>query len=379
MNPIRKNESYRLPLLGSAPVVPDDTAVVLYPDDARDQCKVYLQEDTIFPAEIRRWRFNRLVHITLNPFEFQKTFRFAFSENINQWVEITYKFVVVVNSEKESIKVILKNNITDISVPVTDILDGHMGMILGERYSCLQSLALETAAYSKIKDIVSRIPYLKVLVYQASVKRDRVSDKIIADNEANELAKAELKKIEDDLARKKEEAEARMREAEIARVVAMKDEELAEIRRKRDLSEQEHEIEKRRKELAAEEAYGLQQESNAAAIAKAQKDNIDQHGLEALAAINPSYLKHIELQQSRTDRERENKEKDFDLQYKVIMAVKEAIGDADEATVSEVVKNILLSGNTMTQPLIGASKPAYEPEESRIIAVDLSEDGSSNV
>ena len=45
-NPITKNEDLKIGLW-NMPVIPDDAALVLYPHDAKENCSVYLLNDSV--------------------------------------------------------------------------------------------------------------------------------------------------------------------------------------------------------------------------------------------------------------------------------------------------------------------------------------------
>jgi len=108
----------------------------------------------------------------LRPFEFQHSFRFAFSDGANQWADVTYKFSVTVKPDKDAVKTILKENITDISESVLEALDR---IVLSKSYTCLELPALQTDALNKIRDLVSRLAYLKINVSQFTVNTDDIS------------------------------------------------------------------------------------------------------------------------------------------------------------------------------------------------------------
>ena len=152
MNPIIKNEPYKYSWFDKPPVVPNDMALVLYPHDSREHCNVYLQEDTVFPEAIKKWHLDRLVHITLQAFEFQHSFRFPFANGTNQWIDITYKFIVSVKPDRDAVKVIIKNNVTDISEPILEYLDAFT---LDKSYKSLELSILETDALNKIRELLS--------------------------------------------------------------------------------------------------------------------------------------------------------------------------------------------------------------------------------
>lgn len=376
MNPIIKNVPYKYSWLDKAPVVPIDTALVLYPHDSREHCNVYLQEDTVFTEAIKKWHFDRLVHITLQPFEFQYAFRFPLSNGMNQRVDITYNFIVSVKPDKDAIKVILKNNVTDISEPILECFDVF---ILDRPYNSLEVSTLEADALKKIRDVVSRIAYLKVQVTQVASSVDDVSQKQIEDDKADKLRQAEVEAIQRKLARDKEEAEARRKEAEIARERAETEKQLSQIRHQAELEEQQHNIDKKTKEVAAEKAYKLQQAENVAAIAQAQLENIKLFGLENLAAIDSTYQGHINSQQAQLDLERDNKMKDLELVKQKILLVKEMVeaGVIDDMTAGQMTQQLLLEGSQpTTSPALTSSSTAKIEDEN---IINISEDGKVDV
>lgn len=376
LNPILKNEPYKYSWLDKPPVVPEDTALILYPHDSREHCSVYLQEDTVFPEAIKKWHLDRLVHITLRSFEFQKAYRYYLSDGTNQWAEITYKFNVSVKPDREAIKVILKNNITDISEPVSDILNTFA---LDKTYTSLELSSLETNTLRKIQEMTSRISYLRIHVSQSSTLVDDVSKKKISDDKADKLRKAEVEAIERRLARDKEEAEARRKEAEIAREKAETEKQLAEIRRQAELDEQKHEIDKKTKEVAAQKAYQLQQAENVAAIAQAQLKNVEQFGLENLAPIDPSYQGHINSQQDKIDRERDNRMKDLELVRQKIYLIKEMVEShvIDDMTAGQMTQQLLIGSSQPISTQRITSSTNIKVDENDVI--NISEDGKADV
>ncbi len=376
MNPIIKNEPYKYSWLDKPPVVPNDTALILYPHDSREHCSVYLQEDTVFPEAIKKWHLDRLVHITLKSFEFKKSFRYYLSDGANQWEDISYKFIVSVKPDRDAIKVILKNNITDISEPISESLDVFT---LDKSYSSLELSALENSALWKIRDLISRIAYLKIQVSQETTSVDDVSQKKIDDDKADKLRKADVEAIEKKLTRDKEEAEARRKEAAIAREKAETEKQLAEIRHQAELEEQRHEIDKKTKEVAAQKAYQLQQAENVAAIAQAQLSNVKLFGLENLASIDPTYQGHINSHQDKIDRERDNGMKDLELARQKIYLVKEMVeaGVIDDMTAGQMTQQLLLGGVQPSSPQRLASSSTVKADDNDVI--NISEDGRTDV
>lgn len=376
MNPIIKNEPYKYLWFNKPPVVPNDMALVLYPHDSREHCNVYLQEDTVFPAAIKKWHLDRLVHITLQPFEFQHSFRFSFANGINQWVKITYKFIVSVKPDRDSVKVILKNNLTDISEPILEYLDTFT---LDKPYTSLELSILETDALKKIRELLSRLTYLKIQVSQVASSVDDVSQKQIDDDKVDKLQKEAVEALKRKLARDKEEAEARRKEAEVAREKSETEKQLAEIRHQAELEEQQHNIDMKTKEVAAQKAYQLQQAENVAAVAQAQLQNIEMYGLENLTAIDPTYKEHINSQQAKIDLERENKMKDLELAKQKILLVKEMVeaGVIDDMTAGQMTQQLLLGGTQTSLSQISPSSPTIRIEDENVI--NISEDGKDDI
>ena len=339
LNPIIKNEPFRLRLFDSPPSVPNNAALVLYPLDSKEHCIVYFQTDTVFPEAIRKWHLNRLVHISLQTYEFYHTLKYSFSESRNQWIEITYKFSVSVKPDKEAIRVFLMKNLTDVSEPIIEQLNDLKVQIC----SCLESATLESDVFKEIKNIVAKITYLKTTVWQSSMKLDAISNKRIEDDKADKIRRAQIDAIEKKLIRDKEEADARMLEAEIAKINALKEAKLTKIRHDNEMDEQQHEIEKRTKDVAAQKAYKLQQAQNAAALAKANKELLSEFDIEDLIVADPSYKLYIDLEQEKTDRNRENTSKNFDLIRQKIDIIKDMVGSntIDEFTASNMTQQLL--------------------------------------
>lgn len=375
MNPIIRNEPYKYTWLDKAPVVPNNMALVLYPHDSREHCNVYLQEDTVFPEAIKKWHLDRLVHITLQAFEFQHKIRFLFAAGTNQWMDITYKFSVSVKPDRDAVKAILKNNVTDLSEPILELLDAF---VLDKQYKSLELSILEVDALQKIRELLSRLTYLKIQVSQVASSVDDVSQKQIADDKADKLRQADVEALIRKLARDKEEAEARRKEAEVAREKAETEKQLAEIRHQAELEEQQHNIDIKTKDVAAQKAYQLQQAENVAAVAQAQLQNIAKYGLENLAAIDPTYQGHINSQQAKIDLERENKMKDLELAKQKILLVKEMVeaGVIDDMTAGQMTQQLLLGGTQTPTSMISSSSLSDRMEEDEI---DKSEDGRNDI
>ena len=376
MNPILKNEPYKYSWLDKPPVVPTNMALVLYPHDSREHCCVYLQEDTVFTEAIKKWHLDRIVHITLQAFKFQHCFRFSLANGANQWVEITYEFVVAVKPDRDAVKVILKNNVTDISEPILEYLDTFT---LDKQYKSLELLSLEADALQKIRESLSRLTYLKIQISQVSSFVDDVSQKQIDDDKADKLRQTEVEAIKRKLARDKEEAEARREEAEVAKEKAETEKQLAEIRHQAELEKQQHSIDIKTKEVAAQKAYQLQQAENVAAIAQAQLKNIELYGLESLAAIDSTYQDHINSQQTKIDLDRENKMKDLELAKQKILLIKEMVeaNVIDEMTAGQMTQQLLIVGTQGSTPQITSSPSNVRIENEN--AINISEDGKDDI
>ncbi len=376
LNPIIKNEPYKYSWFDKPPIVPDNMALVLYPHDSREHCSVYLQEDTVFPEAIKKWHLDRIVHITLQAFEFYHSFRFPFSNGTNQWVDISYKFNVAVKPDREAAKNILKNNITDISEPILEHLDAFR---LDKPYKSLELLDLEREALKKIRDLLSRLTFLKIQVSQETVTVDDVSQKQIDDDKKDKLRQADVEALRKKIARDKEEAEARRKETEVEREKAETEKQLKNIRHQAELEEQQHKIDIKTKEVAAQKAYQLQQAENVAAIAQAQLKNIKDFGLENLAAIDPTYREHINSQQDMVDLERKNKMADLALAKERIAIIKEMVeaGVIDDMMAGQMTQQVLF-GSTPTPAAQIASPPETIGIEEHN-TINISEDGKDEV
>ena len=67
-------------------------------------------------------------------------------------MDITYKFIVSVKPDRDAVKVIIKNNVTDISEPILEYLDAFT---LDKSYKSLELSILETDALNKIRELLS--------------------------------------------------------------------------------------------------------------------------------------------------------------------------------------------------------------------------------
>lgn len=376
MNPIIKNEPYKYTWFDKPPVVPNDIALVLYRHDSREHCNVYLQGDTVFPEAIKKWHLDRLVHITLRAFEFQHSFHFSFVNGVNQWMDITYKFIVSVKPDRDAIKVILKNNVTDISEPILEYLDTFM---LDKQYKSLESPILEIDALKKLRRLLSQLTYLKIQVSQVVSSVDDVSQRQIDNDKEDKLRQADVEALKRKLARDKEEAEARKKVVEVARDKAETEKQLTQIRHQAEFEEQQHNIDIKLKEVAADKDYQLQQAENVAAVAQARLRNIEMYGLENLAAMEPSYKGHIDNQQAKIDRERENKMKDLELAKQKILLVKEMAeaGVIDDMMAGQMTQQLLLGGTSMLESQISSSTTTIRIGEKDVI--NISEDGKDDI
>ena len=238
---------------------------------------------------------------------------------------------------------------------------------------------LETDALQKIRELLSRLTYLKIQVNQVALSVDDVSQKQIDDDKADKLRQADIEALKRKIARDKDEAEVRRKEAEVAREKAETEKQLAEIRHQAELEEQQHNIDMKTKEVAAQKSYQLQQAENVAAVAQAHLKNIEIYGLENLAAIEPSYQGYINSQQAKIDLERENKMKDLELVKQKISLIKEVVeaGAIDDMTVGELTKQLLLGGTQAPASQISSSSPTVSIEDKNVI--NISEDGKDDI
>lgn len=375
LNPIIKNETYKYSWLDKAPTAPPQTALILYPHDFREHCKVYFHEDIVLPEEIKRGHFDRLAHISLKTFEVQHDFRFPFSNGLNQWVDIRYKFDVSIRPDKDAVMYIFINNITDIT---DTILLNLESLKLNKSYNSLELFELEKNALKNITELLARLTYLKVRVQEVSYSIDDVSKKQIEDDKDDKIRQENVNVIRRKLARDKEEAEVRKKEAEIAREKAETERQMAQIRHQTELEQQQNNIELKKREVAAEKEYKLQQENNIASIAEEHIKNIEKYGLENLVAIDSSYEEHIKSHQAQIDLERQNKIKDLELAKQKILLIKEMVESRviDEMTAGQMTKQILFEEPPVQTASI-ASTEQILVEEKNII--DISEDGKDDI
>lgn len=193
------------------------------------------------------------------------------------------------------------------------------------------------------------------------------------------MRRADVEAIKRKLALDKEEAEARRKEADVAREKAETEKQLAEIRHQSELEEQQRNIDKKTKEIAAEQGYQLQQTENDAVIAQARLRNIAQYGLDTLAAIDPAYQAHINRQQAKIDQDRDNKMKDLELAQQKILLIKEMAeaGVIDDMMAGQMTQQILLGGTQGQKPQISSPPPTGQLENND--EINISEDGQDDV
>lgn len=150
MNPIIKNEWLNFTLFSEVPKVPEDAALILYQSASRDMCKVYLLEDAVYSAEIRKLHFDRKAHISLKPFMFDWNVKFLFSNSAAQYVQLFFSFTVSVKDKKEAVKTVFTNNVTDISAVVLEKLNQYGALNLSREYNCLEAPLLIAEAKQKL-------------------------------------------------------------------------------------------------------------------------------------------------------------------------------------------------------------------------------------
>jgi len=370
LNPIRKNDDLNIGFLSSfvtpPPQVPVDAALLLYPHDTRELAKAYLNEDTVHASEVRKYHFNKLAHISLKTFSFSSSIVYPFSEGSNQHVKITYLFEVSVRQDKDSIKKILLRNITDISEPILELLNEPGSLRLDRQYSCLETILLESTVFQKINDLVMRIDYLKTIVRQiGSLEHDVVSQKMIKDHEENLRAKAKNEALKEELILKEEEAEIRRREADIARIKAKNEEDLAKIMREHEMAAIDHEIEKKAKEYDSISKQADKREELKAA-----------HNIDTLIALDPRFKTEENLKQERIDRARENDSKNLDLNMKKFDAITKMIdaGALSEEMASTMFETLLM-GESSSSRIAIEQKPERGIVINGFIASSKKEDG----
>ena len=223
-----------------------------------------------------------------------------------------------------------------------------------------------------------RISYLNVQVSQHSHDLDVVSKQRVVDDVENELAIARNVKLREELARKTEEAEALRREAEIAKIKAKNDADLARIQHERDLEEQRNIIELKRKEVAAEKEYALEQVENDAAIAAEYKKLREANDMEDLVVTRPEFQRYIDLEQEKVDRKRDNMRKDLELQQQQLEAFMEfasRMPDVDPAIVNQFLLHTLRPGGEMLR--LEAPPPKNDDDVIDVGGPDIVEGGAN--
>jgi hypothetical protein len=246
---------------------------------------------------------------------------------------------------------------------------------LDKGYTPLELPVLEQDALQKIRDVLSRISYLKIQVKQEDVFVDEVSQRQIDDDKADKLRQAEVEALKKQLDREKEEAEVRKKEADIAREKAETERKLTELRHKAEIEEQQHEIDLKTREVAAQKAYQLQQAENVAVVAEAHRENMDKYGPENLAAIDSTYQGYIDSWQNKINLERENKLKDLELARQKISLVKEMAeaGVIDDMMAGQMTQRLLMGDEQVTSSRQSGSTTSSGEKDEEII--DMSEEG----
>lgn len=125
------------------------------------------------------------------------------------------------------------------------------------------------------------------------------------------------------------------------------------------------------RDLEAEKEYDLKRSERVALVAKEDRKLRAQFSNEELAAIDSKYDKYIQLIQETIDRKRKNASDDFDLQLKVIEAIKGSeMNDLDK---DDLLKRIF---NSATAPRL-SEKTDWEivENENYVDYDDISEAG----
>lgn len=202
---------------------------------------------------------------------------------------------------------------------------------------------LEIDALQKIRELLSRLTYLKIQVDQVALSVDDVTQKQIDDDKADKLRQADVEALKRKLARDKEEAETRRKEAEVAREKAETEKQLAEIRHQAELEEQQRNMELETKKIT----------------------------------IDSIYQGHINSRQATIDLERENKIKDIELIKQKILLVKEMAeaGIIDDMAVGQMVQQLLLGGGQVQAPKNLSSSAAIEEKN----VININEDRKDDV
>ena len=286
---------------------------------------------------IKKRGFDRQAHVSFEQFEFPYVLQVPFAEGVGRYCKITYSICASVKQDYAAIRQIIRDNITDISEPVIDLLNRNMTQLEGS-YPCLKYQLLEAMLFNKVKEVVLGIPFLKIVIRQSSVERDIVSNKIIEDHETHELERARLLSEVENLKIQQEEAEIRRQEADIAEIKAQNEANMARIRRQQEMEEKQHEINKKIKDLEAEKDYDIKRSERAEAAARKDQELRAQFSIEELAAVDEKYEKFANLEQRRIDRERENANKNFDYYMKIINEIKDS--EMDDSYKDEIMRKI---------------------------------------
>jgi len=376
MNPIIKNEWLNFTLFSEVPKVPEDAALILYQSASRDMCKVYLLEDAVYSAEIRKLHFDRKAHISLKPFTFDWNVKFLFSNSAAQYVQLSFSFTVSVKDKKEAVKTVFTNNVTDISAVVLEKLNQYGSLNLSREYNCLEAPLLIAEAKQKISDIVERIDYLKIKFEQTSDVYDPVSQKYIEDDIRDKLREAEIEAQRKSLERDTELARAQQKKNEIERIEAENAAESAKIKHEQALVEEAYQTELSAKQKARERAIANEEAENIALKAYKRQELRKNHNIDDLIAVDDSFRLQEQLAQQRRDQERENMQKDFEVKLGMMKAAKELLGDVDDAQMVEIIKNMFAMP---TAPQIGESSSKTMLTDNNIVISDISEDEKTDV
>lgn len=376
MNPIIKNEWLNFTLFSDVPKVPEDAALILYQSVSRDMCKVYLLEDAVYSAEIRKLHFDRKAHISLKPFTFDWNVKFSFSNSVAQYVQLSFSFTVSVRDTKEAVKTVFINNVTDISAVVLDKLNQYGSLNLSREYSCLEAPLLIAEANQKISDITERIDYLKIKFRQTSDVYDTVSQKYIDDDISDKLRQAEIEAKRKSLERDIELAKAQQKKYEIEKIEAENAAESAKIKHEQALAEEAYQTELSAKQKARERAIANEEAENIALKVRKRQELRENHNIDDLIAADDSFRLEEQLAQQRRDQERENMRKDFEVKLSMMKAAKELLGDVDDAQMVEIIKKMFA---TSTIPQIGESSEKNIPIDHNIAFAEISEDEKTDV
>lgn len=376
MNPIIKNEWLNFTLFSEVPKVPEEAALILYQSASRDMCKVYLLEDAVYSAEIRKLHFDRKAHISLKPFTFDWSVKFLFSNSAAQYVQLSFIFTVSVKDKKEAVKTVFTNNVTDISAVVLEKLNQQSALNLSREYDCLEAPLLIAEAKQKINDIVERIDYLKIKFEQTSDVYDAVSQKYIEDDINDKLREAEIEAQRKSLERDTELARAQQKKNEIEKIEAENAAESARIKHEQALVEEAYQTELSAKQKARERAIANEEAENIALKARKRQELRTMHELDDLIAVDDSFRLQEQLAQQRREQKRENMKKDFEVRLGMMKAAKELLGDVDDAQMVEIIKNMFAMPIT---PQIAESPGKTMQADNDIVDPDISEDGKKDV